>query len=256
MRNIIGCGVALLVIFAISSHGCAQRDPAGAEKNGECVILLHGLARGPSSMAKIGNHLLQKGYSVVNSGYPSTRYTVERIAESHIPRMLRQCGAAGEGKIHFVTHSMGGIIIRQYLQDHQLPAGSRVVMISPPNQGSALVDVFGGWFFFNWIYGPAGKTLGTGPESLPNRLEPVDAEIGVITGSQSFNPLYSWIIEGEDDGRVAVQKAKLEEMKDFLVLPHTHTFIMKSDAVCRQASAFLANGRFDRDGRSSEGDIE
>jgi len=256
MRCKILCGVVLLMLAAVSVQGCSKHKPVAVERNGECVILLHGLARGPSSMEKIGTFLLKKGYKVINSGYPSTRATVEHLAESYIPPMIEHCDPSGSEKIHFVTHSMGGILIRQFLQAHKLPAGSRVVMISPPNQGSSLVNVFGGWFFFNWIYGPAGKTLGTGPESLPNRLEPVGAEIGVITGSRSFNPLCSWIIEGDDDGRVAVQKAKLEEMEDFLVLPHTHTFIMKSDAVCRQVSAFLANGRFDRDRLSSEGDIE
>jgi pimeloyl-ACP methyl ester carboxylesterase len=255
LRRMLMCGVVWVMLYAVSVQGCSQQEPIVVAKKGECVVLLHGLARSPSSMATLENYLSKKGYSVVNCGYPSTRYDVQYLAETYIPRMIRQCGANGNEKIHFVTHSMGGIIVRQYLQDHQLPAGSRVVMISPPNKGSSLVDAFGDWFFFKWINGPAGKTLGTAPASLPNRLAPVDAEIGIITGSRSFNPLYSWIIPGEDDGKVAVQKAKLAEMRDFLVLPHSHTFIMKSDEVCRQVAAFLENGRFDRS-RQASGDIK
>jgi len=242
--RLIFFGVWVLGLPGLSMPGCSRIEPADAGKNGECVILLHGLGRGPSSMADLASHLVKEGYFVVNKGYPSTQYSAEQIAEAYIPRMLRQCRKHGHKKIHFVTHSMGGIVVRQYLQTHQLPEGSRVVMISPPNQGSELVDAFGEWFFFDWLYGPAGKTLGTDPESLPNRLDPVDAEIGVIAGSRSFNPLYSWMIRGEDDGTVAVQKAKLTEMKDFLVLPHTHTFIAESRDVCRQVVAFLETGRF------------
>ena len=100
--------------------------------------------------------------------------------------------------------------------------------------------------------GPAGKTFGTGPESLPNRLRPVDAEIGVTAGSRSFNPSSLWLIPGEDDGRVAVQKTKLSEMADFLVLPHAHIFIAESRDVCRQVAAFLETGRFLADRPASE----
>jgi len=223
--------------------GCAPIEPRGGVRNGDCVILLHGLGRGPSSMEPLAAHLTKNGYSVVNTGYPSTQYPVSRLAETYVPEMIRQCGRNGHKKIHFVTHSMGGIVIRQYLQNHQLPPGSRVVMLSPPNKGSELVDVFGGWFFFDWIYGPAGESLGTGPESLPNRLEPVAVEIGIIAGRKSFNPA-SWLIPGADDGRVSVKRTKLEKMKDFLVLAHSHNRIIKSGNVCRQVTAFLETGRF------------
>ena len=245
----------MLVMGALLLQGCSRMESPPEDKTGECVILLHGLARGPSSMEPLASHLMKKGYSVVNTGYPSTQYSVARIAEAYIPEMIRQCRGNKHKKIHFVTHSMGGIVVRQYLQNHQLPADSRIVMISPPNRGSELVDVFGGWFFFDWIYGPAGKTLGTGPGSLPNRLAPVDVDVGIITGRRSFNPA-SWLIPGADDGRVSVKRAKLEEMKDFLVLSHTHSFIMGSAQVCRQVSHFLEKGRFKREQPASEKETE
>lgn len=76
-------------------------------------------------MDAIASYLAETGYAVVNAGYPSTRYPVRQIAETHIPEVMGQCREKGHKKIHFVTHSMGGIVIRKYLQAHQLPPGSR-----------------------------------------------------------------------------------------------------------------------------------
>ncbi|PIP37116.1 MAG: alpha/beta hydrolase [Desulfobacterales bacterium CG23_combo_of_CG06-09_8_20_14_all_51_8] len=213
----------------------------------EYVILLHGMARTKNSMRKLEACLAGNGFQTVNEGYPSTRKTVEELAAVHLSAMVDQCMARGAVKIHMVTHSLGGIIARQYLQTRRLPPGSRIVMISPPNRGSELADAFRNWFFYRWIYGPAGRVLGAGPESLPNSLKPVSAEIGVITGNQSLNPLFSWMIPGEDDGKVAVERAKFPEMADFFVVPSSHSFIMRHPEVLTQTVFFLKNGRFSRE---------
>lgn len=216
-------------------------------ENREYVILLHGMARTKFSMGKLENYLIEQGYQVVNDGYPSTREPVEKIAAVYLTPMVESCRAAGAEKIHIVTHSLGGIVVRQYLQDHALPKGSRIVMISPPNQGSELADALRHLWPYKWLNGPAGQELGTEPDSLPNTLTPVDAEIGVITGNRSLNPVFSWLIPGEDDGKVSVERAKLAEMADFLVVPAGHTFIMRHPDVLDQVVSFLANGKFDHD---------
>ncbi|MGM0452630.1 MAG: esterase/lipase family protein [Thermodesulfobacteriota bacterium] len=234
----------MFLIFSLLS-GCATVQ-AGPDPGcrGDCVILLHGLGRTERSMVDLAKSLSQSGYCTVNSGYPSMDKTVSAIAEQYLPPMIRQCRQAGVEKIHLVTHSLGGIVVRKFLQTHDLPAGSRIVMISPPNQGSRIVDVLKDNFLFEWIYGPAGQTLGTSPDSLPNSLAPVDAQIGVIAGNRSFNPLLSALVPGEDDGKVSVESAKLPEMQDFIVVEATHTFIMSDDEVIRQVKHFLARGRF------------
>lgn len=235
----------LLIPFNIDASDLDKTD-APLLKRHEYVILLHGLARTKDSMSKLENYLAQNSYTVINTGYPSTREPVEIIADKYLAHMIDQCTENGAEKIHIVTHSLGGIVTRQYLQDHSLPEGSRIVMISPPNKGSELADAFRDWFIYKWLNGPAGQVLGTEPESLPNSFKPVEGEIGVITGDSTWNPVYSWLIPGEDDGKVSVERAKLAEMKDFLVVPSSHSFIMRHPEVLRQVVFFLQNGVFDR----------
>jgi triacylglycerol lipase len=211
----------------------------------ECIVLLHGLGRTKYSMAKIERYLKKMGFKVVNLSYPSTSEDIEYLAEEYIPRAIEKCQGQKTDKIHFVTHSLGGIVIRQYLQAHSLPPGSRIVMLSPPNKGTELADFLKEIYGYRLITGPAGQEIGTGPESLPNRLKPIDMQIGIITGDKSLNPLYSKMIPGSDDGKVSVESAKLEEMTDFLVIPCSHTFIMRNPVVMRQVAFFLENGRFD-----------
>jgi len=141
----------------------------------------------------------------------------------------------------------GGIVARYYLKNHKLPNLGRVVMLSPPNQGSKLVDSLGDSYFFNKLNGPAGRQLGTGKDSLPLRLGPVDFELGVIAGNRSFNPLYSLIVPGPDDGTIAVDRTKVAGMKDFLVLPRSHIFIMRSEDAIKQVIHFIQHGAFKRE---------
>lgn len=218
--------------------------PAFAAAN-ECVILLHGLARTSGSMDKMEGVLGTEGYRVVNQDYPSREHPVEVLAEQAIPAAIEGCGEAAQ-RIHFVTHSMGGILVRYWLANHELPRLGRVVMLSPPNQGSEVVDRLGHLGPFQWLNGPAGDQLGTGPESLPNRLGPVGYEVGVITGDRTINPILSTLIPGDDDGKVSIESAKIEGMRDFLVVPRSHPLIMDSGEVIAQTIRFLREGRFRR----------
>ena len=221
----------------------ANQTTARHEK--ECVVLLHGMGRTALSMSKLEKHLFSKGYKTVNFAYPSTSEPIERIAEVYIPSAISQCQKIQAVKIHFVTHSMGGIIVRQYLQANSLPKGSRLVMLAPPNRGSEVVDYLKKFFAYRWLTGPAGQQLGTNTESIPNRLKPVDIEVGIIAGAKSLNPIFSSFISGPDDGRVSVERTKLEEMSDFLVVSSNHTLIMRNKAAIRQVVHFLEHGEFD-----------
>jgi len=211
-------------------------------QSNECVILLHGLARSDSSMKTLSIALEKAGYQTVNMGYPSTKHNIEKLAQDTIVKALSSCPDAS--KIHFVTHSMGGILVRQYLSKNTVKNLGRVVMLGPPNKGSQIVDKLGNMPGFELINGPAGSQLGTGTQSVPNILGAVDFELGVIAGTRSFNPLLSSIMPQPNDGKVSVESSKIGGMTAHIELPVTHTFMMNRKLVIDQVLHFLAKGLF------------
>lgn len=220
--------------------------PAAA-RAGECVVLLHGLARSANSMLLLEWNLKREGYDVVNVDYPSKEATIEDLADRAIPEALFGCRTAE--KVHFITHSMGGILLRYYMERVETPPArlGRSVMMGPPNHGTPVIDELNDLPGFEIWNGIAGMQLGTGPESLPNKLGPVEFELGVIAGEQSLNPILSSLIDGPNDGKVSVESTKVEGMSDHIVMPVTHTFMMNNPNVMEQAVHFLRNGSFKRE---------
>lgn len=208
----------------------------------ESVILLHGLARGHGSFRRMATMLRKQGYRVVNYDYPSTKYPVTELAETAVSIALAQCPAGD--KIHFVTHSMGGILLRQYLSQHRIDSLGRVVMLGPPNQGSEVVDKLRDWPIFRWFNGPAGIELGTDAAGVPKTLGAAEFELGIVAGSRSINWWLSTMLPGPNDGKVTVENTKLAGMADHLVLPVTHPLMMRNAEVMQQTLCFLQQGQF------------
>lgn len=208
----------------------------------DTVVLLHGLARSPESMHRMDQALQSAGYRTLNLGYDSRHHDIPTLAEDLRRRI--ESGTKVAAAVHFVTHSLGGIIIRQIRATEPLPNLGRVVMLSPPNQGSEVVDQIGDWWLFKKINGPAGQQLGTAEDSFVNQLPAIDFECGIITGDRSINWINSCMIPGKDDGKVSVERARVKGVKAFKVVHATHPMIMIKKSVIRDAVAFLKTGKF------------
>ncbi len=212
-------------------------------KNSETVILLHGIFLTRWHMAPLAAFLHRQGYEVCNIGYPSTRYPIEELIE-----WLQQKIAPVSGqRVHFVGHSMGGLLIRGLLARSRPANLGRVVMLGTPNHGSEVADYLKSWWLYRKLYGPAGMQLGT--EDMPHLsalLGTVDYDLGIIAGDRTWDPFFSRLLPKPHDGKVSVESTKLEGMKDHIVLPTTHTTLPWSRQVHRQVVNFLKEGVFIR----------
>jgi len=211
-------------------------DVAGARGH---VVLLHGLGRSPASLKFAECRLRHAGFSTLNIGYPSRHAPLETLAEM----VAEQVPARLPGRVHFLTHSMGGIVLRQVLKTNRPQNLGRVVMLGPPNRGSRLATRLKDGWIYRSIMGPAGQQIGSDRDSVPNVLGAVDFELGVIAGTNAIDPC-RLLVPGDGDGKVGVDETRVEGMTDWLCLPRGHAFLIIDPTVIDQAIHFFRVGRF------------
>ena len=230
--------------LAVAAAPVAEQAPA-EDSRAECVILLHGLWRTELSMKALEWKLSDDGYMVVNITYPSIFQSIEDLAPAAINRGISECRESGAGPINFVTHSLGGILVREYLSEHELLELRRVVMLGPPNQGSEVADWVESNELLEMLAPQAVAQLSKGDESVPLKLGPVDFELGVIAGTVNRRAALPGIPLLPSDGTVTVAETRVDGMADFIMMPTSHSFMMWNSAVIYQVRHFLRNGVFD-----------
>ncbi len=208
------------------------------------VILLHGIGRSSKLMRKLEHTLAADGYQILNLDYPSRKHTLEDLSKWIYEKIKPYCDT--DRPIHFVGHSMGGIIVRMIIRDHRPKNLGRVVMMGTPNHGSIVADFMQRFKFYAKWFGPAGTQIGTNPNGVHHDLPPADYECAIIAGDRSLDPWFSWFLYcGEpNDGKVSVKNTKLDGMSGFMVVHATHTFLPKNKKVIASVRKFLDTGSF------------
>ncbi len=210
----------------------------------ETVVLLHAIGRTSRQMRPLEDRLRDAGYEVLNLDYPAREFPIEELAR-HIHERIRAKVAAG-ARTHLVGCSLGALVARAVASRHRPPKLGRVVQLAPPNRGSEVADRLHKLALYRAFYGPAGQQLTTDPASRAGLFGPISFELGVIAGSRSIDPVSSWLIPGDDDGKVSIASTRLPGMTAHIVLPVTHTFIARNLQVQEQVLTFLQRGRFRR----------
>lgn len=208
------------------------------------VVLLHGIGRTFKVMRKLEAGLMQAGYTVFNDNYASTGHTIEKLAEHVYMRIQKACPNS-DWPLHFVTYSMGGLVARFLIGRYRPSNLGRMVMIAPPNKGSEVADFMKRFHLYRRKFGPAGLQLGTAAEAILHKLKPIDYEVGIIAGTRTVDPLFSWfLLPGKNDGKVTVESTKLAGMKDHIILRASHTFLPSKKQTLLQVKHFLSDGAF------------
>jgi hypothetical protein len=206
------------------------------------VVLLHGLAGNSRLLRKMERALQRTGFATLNLDYASRKRPIEALVEDIHPAIAEFSESVGD--LHFVTHSMGGILARAYLARYRPARLSRVVMLGPPNNGSEVADLLKNLAPYRAFFGPAGQQLGTQQSELLAELPPPQCAVGIIAGKRTIAPVTSFFVPRPNDGRVSVASTKLEGMADHIVLNASHTLMLLRRDAIEQTISFLRDGKF------------
>jgi pimeloyl-ACP methyl ester carboxylesterase len=220
--------------------------PASANATQDGAVLLHGISRTARSFRKMQTALEGCGFATLNQDYASRRKALEALAEDIHPAIQRFADGI-DGSVHFVGHSMGGLLARVYIARHRPARLGRVVMLGTPNSGSEIADrlkhigVYRAWF------GPAGQQLVTQRDAaVAAMFPPVDYPVGIIAGNRSVYSIRSAFLPKPHDGKVSVENTKLDGMADHIVMETSHPWLVRNGPAIEQTIVFLRDGEFRR----------
>jgi len=216
------------------------------EMSGHAVILLHGIIRSSKSMSRMQARLTETGFLTVPFDYPSTQVDLDQCS-SYLGQVIKSL--EGVRQISFVTHSMGGLVVRNWMRNHSDPRVQRLVMIGTPNKGAEMADRLQSWKVYQLILGPAGQQLISGKKGAISQLPVPEIEFAIIAGGRGTPEGYNLLIPGDDDGTVTIDSARLEGASDFICLPVLHSLLPLNTQVINSADRFLRTGALRENGQ-------
>lgn len=248
MKNTLYNTVILLILSQVIGCTSSYANSSSYQPTDEVVVLAHGLGRGETAMWRFAKKLESANYKVCRLDYSTIGKSVEKVIEQ-TNQQIDSCISKAP-KVHFVGHSLGGLVIRAYLQNNQEKLKSynigNAVFMGTPNKGSELADHLSE----SWVMkvgGEVSQSLMTGDSSFGNTIEEVNIvmniNIGIIAGTKPSG-LTKKHFDGPNDGLVSVESTKLKSMKDFIAIDVEHTSMRNNDEVTKQTIYFLKNAVF------------
>lgn len=242
MPNLIKYTIMLFLFLTPLTHAHGQ------EPKKDTVVIIHGIGQYAWNMAGVEFSLKKQGYKTLNISYPSLKKNIDSLSDV-IHDELKRKGVweSASPKIHFTTHSMGGLVLKAYLNKYKkeipLKKLGQVVMLAPPHGGSDIADLLLNFLPYKWIYGPAGQELTTKAQ-IQNQAK-IYYNLGIIAGNKEWPYIIAaHILPNESDGRVALEKTKIMGMKDHITLSATHSFIAWKPSIHKQIIYFIKNMKF------------
>jgi pimeloyl-ACP methyl ester carboxylesterase len=208
---------------------------------GEIVVLVHGLWMNGLELAVLGQRLRREhGYDVRTFSYPTLSGSAAGICRD---LAAFAASAAAEGRVHFVGHSLGGVLVHRTLtefSDRRFD-GNAVLLGAPLNGCRAAL----GAARFSAL-----RPL-LGPHVMSELAEPCDrcwsggTALGAIAGTRRMGSGQFFARFDEDnDGTVGVSETRIPGLTDHLVLPHSHIGMLYARDVAAYVAHFLRAGRF------------
>ncbi|NGX55793.1 MAG: hypothetical protein K1060chlam5_00020 [Candidatus Anoxychlamydiales bacterium] len=230
--------VLLIIIFNSNIYAKNKmQDPINIKK--ETVVCIHGFYRSKLNMIIIAKAFRKKGYDVLNYGYPSRKKKIEDLADDLVEKLILISKKNPSSKISFVTHSMGGLVLRSAVNKTNCPMQAKIgkaVLLAPPNKGAIIARQLKKYRLARLFFGKkAGRELMNYENFDHLGIFPKEIDVLVIAGNSGINPL----IGKENDGKVAVEETCLSTSHKHIVIKSGHALIAYNKNVIRHAMNFI-----------------
>lgn len=200
------------------------------------VLLLHGLWMGPWAMSWLADELSEAGFET----RALALHSMSDSPETHVARLAQAVAEADADRIHLMGHSLGGVIALRYLQNTIDKRLGRVLLLGTPALGSQAARQLDRQPWGGLLGSSRDLWLAPFAQTVPGNVE-----VGAIAGDHAFGlgPLFT-SLDGPGDGVVTIAETRIAGLHDHIVLHVSHSLMLISAEVARQATAFLNSAAF------------